>query len=61
MALADDLVTQLVQAKSDDTAWGIVSGRPRATLEVVADLLYVDPDGMGDNTLRRAIVREARA
>lgn len=61
MALADTIITRLVEARSEEAAHNIVVGRPRATLEAVADLLYVDPFGMSTKALCRAIVAEARA
>jgi hypothetical protein len=57
----DDLITSLVEAPSAQAADVIVKGAPHSAIYAAADLMYVDTDGMGMASVRRAVVREARA
>lgn len=59
---ADDIITRLTQAASEEEAQAIAdSVRSRALLDEVADLLYTDSYGRSPAVIRKAIIREARA
>jgi len=58
---ADDYVTAITQAPSQDAALAILRGAGKRTLAAIADLLYVDDYGLSAARIARAIVAEARA
>lgn len=59
---ADDMVTAVTDARSDRQARTIMANtRSRRSLEAMADQLYIEYAGVGSDTLRAAIVTEARA
>jgi uncharacterized protein (DUF1697 family) len=59
---ADDIVTLVTSAATQADAQAVMDGvRSRALLLATADLLYIDADGRASASLRKAIVREARA
>ena len=58
----DDVVTRVTQAPDANAAYRVLARiRSRALLEQTADLLHIDPAGLGAEGLRDAITREARA
>jgi hypothetical protein len=57
----DDLISALVEARSAHEAQVIANGAPGRLLYQAADLMYLDTDGMGMASVRRAVVAEARA
>ena len=57
----DQLITAITEAADEAAALAALAGVSRATLEALADQLYVDPYGRSSAVVRRAIVNEARA
>jgi hypothetical protein len=58
----DGYVTAITEAATDAHALVILADvKSRATLEAIADLVFVDPAGHGSAWLRKAIVAEARS
>jgi hypothetical protein len=58
----DDLVTEVTDAPTPRQARAIMASvRSRNALEAMADQLYIEYVGVGSDTLRAAIVAEARA
>lgn len=57
----DDLITLVTEAATDEAASCAIASTPRAVLLAAADLLYIEAEGRSSWTLRKAIVREARA
>jgi hypothetical protein len=58
---ADDIITAITQAPTEEAALMILADVPRAMLVVVADQLYIDPHGRSSAVVRRAIAQEARS
>jgi hypothetical protein len=56
----DDIITKITNAASKDEAMHIINAVPRDLLEKVADLLYIEPEGVSTLFLRREIVKTAR-
>lgn len=57
----DDYVTLVTDAPDQDAALAVLAPCTMRMLWEIADLIYVDPYGMGHRALRRAIVAEVRA
>jgi hypothetical protein len=61
MSAADDVITRITEADSEEAAYTIMLSVPVRIVMQVADQLYVQTEGRGTNWIRRAVVREARA
>jgi hypothetical protein len=57
----DTIITKITEAETADDALAILKGVSRTMLNTIADQLYVEYEGVGTTTLRKAIVSEARA
>jgi hypothetical protein len=58
---ADDIITQVTEAPTEEAALMILADVARSMLMTVADQLYIDPVGRSSAVVRRAIAREARS
>lgn len=59
---ADEIITRVTNAPDNGTAFLVMQlVRSRRTLEEIADQLYIDYEGKRSDTIRKAIVKEARA
>jgi hypothetical protein len=58
---ADDWITAMVAAESDQQASDYLACLPTAMREAIADQVYVDTHGMGKRAAVVAIVAEVRA
>ena len=58
---ADNVITRITEASTEEDALTIMRSVPHSLLLAVADQLHTDPYGHGDPWLRRAVVAEARA
>jgi hypothetical protein len=58
----DEIITKVTQAPTDGDALVVMNDvRSRKTLLAVADQLYIDAIGKSSDSIRKAIVSEARS
>lgn len=57
----DEVITRITDAPTDGVAHEIMRSVPHLLLLKVADQLYVETEGHGDQAIRIRIVKEARA
>lgn len=58
---ADDVITQITEAPTDEQAHEIINATPAGLVRAVADQLYVETEGHGMPWIRRECIREARS
>lgn len=57
----DEIITQVTEAPTAVEALAIMQDVPRSLVEAVADQLYIETLGHSVSSVRKAIVKEARA
>lgn len=57
----DDVITRITKAPSYEVANAIMRTVPRKMLLEVADQLHIETEGHGLQTIRTAVIKEARA